>query len=212
MSQPRPNANTSRRQGQKQKQWGVRDGRLRKSKSREPLGNWPSSLSQTGSMRSQTTQSAPGPQQITTQLPVVKARDDEPEWDDAGEDSMNSQDADYDDDGSSEESMEEDAKDAKDDKDDLVVDYSAQRPIETEYELVESQPAVIFSRTRLPGDQTYELDCPDGQHLLPESAVLILQCSPTRLETPRPLDQVLSQRLQAPSQLQYIMSGLQVPS
>ena len=116
---------------------GVHDGRVQKSKSREPLGNRPSSLSQTGSMCSQPTQSAPGPQPITTQLPVAQAPDDEPEWEEAGEDSMNSQDAESDDKGSSEESMEEDAED------DLLGDYEAQRPIETEYEFVESQPSVI---------------------------------------------------------------------
>ena len=53
---------------------------------------------------------------------------------------MDSQDAEYDDDGSSEEGMEEDAEDAEDD---LLGDYGAQRPIETEYEFVESQPSVI---------------------------------------------------------------------
>ena len=53
---------------------------------------------------------------------------------------MDSQDAEYDDDGSSEESMEEDAEDAEND---LLGDYGAQRPIETEYEFVESQPSVI---------------------------------------------------------------------
>ena len=53
---------------------------------------------------------------------------------DAGEDSMDSQDAEYDDDGSSEASMQEDAEDAEDD---LLGDYGAQRPIETEYEFVE---------------------------------------------------------------------------
>ena len=73
-------------------------------------------------MRSQPTQSAPGTQPITTQLPVAQAPDDEPEWEDAGEDSLNSQDAEYDDDGSSEESMEEDVEDAEDD---LLGDYGA---------------------------------------------------------------------------------------
>ena len=53
---------------------------------------------------------------------------------------MDSQDAEYDYDGSSEESMEEDAEDAVDD---LLGDYGAQRPIETEYGFVESQPSVI---------------------------------------------------------------------
>ena len=57
-------------------------------------------------MRSQPTQSAPGPQPITTQLPVAQAPDDEPQWEDPREDSMDSQDAEHDDDGSSEESME----------------------------------------------------------------------------------------------------------
>ena len=92
-------------------------------------------------MRSQPTQSAPGRQPITTQLPVAQPPDDEPEWEDAGEDSMDSQDAEYDDDGSSKESMEEDAEDAEDDP---LGDYGVQRPIETEYyEFVESQPSVI---------------------------------------------------------------------
>ena len=48
---------------------------------------------------------------------------------------MDSQEAEYDDDGSSEESMEEDAEDIEDD---LLEDYGAQRPIETEYEFLES--------------------------------------------------------------------------
>ena len=53
---------------------------------------------------------------------------------------MNSQDTEYDDNGSSEESTEEDAEDAEDN---LLGDYGAQRPIETEYEFVESQPSMI---------------------------------------------------------------------
>ena len=56
---------------------------------------------------------------------------------------MDSQDAEYADDRSSEESMEEDAEDAEDAEDDLLGDYGAQRRIETEYEFVESQPSVI---------------------------------------------------------------------
>ena len=56
---------------------------------------------------------------------------------------MNSQDAEYEDDGSSEESMEEDAEDAEDVEDDLLGDYGPERPIETEYEFVELQPSVI---------------------------------------------------------------------
>ena len=143
MSQPRPNANTSRQQGEKQKPGWVRDGRDRKSKSREPLCNRPSTLSQTGSMRSQPTESAPGPQPITTQLAVAQAPDDEPEGEDAGDDLMDSQDPEYDDDGWSGDCMEEDAEDAEDAEDDLLGNYGAQRPIETEYEFVESQPAVI---------------------------------------------------------------------
>ena len=47
---------------------------------------------------------------------------------------MDSQEAEYDDDGSSEESMEENAED------DLLGDYGAQRPIEAEYAFVELQP------------------------------------------------------------------------
>ena len=137
MSQPRPNANTSNRQGQKQKQGGSGMDVSGKTKSREPLGNRPSSLSQTGSMRSQPPQSSRVPQPITTQLPVAQTSDNEPEWEDAGEDSMDSQDAEYDHDGSSEESMEEDAEHADNVEDDLLGDYGVQRPIETEYEFVE---------------------------------------------------------------------------
>ena len=91
-------------------------------------------------MRSQPTQSGPGPQPITTQLPVAQAPVVEPEWEDAREDTMDSQVAEYDDDGSSAESMEEDAEDAEDDQ---LGNYGAQRPIETEYEFVESKPSVI---------------------------------------------------------------------
>ena len=91
-------------------------------------------------MRSKPTQSAPGPQPITTQLPVAQAPDNKPEWENAEENSMDSQNAEYDNYGSSEESMEEDAEDAEDD---LLRDYGARRPIETEYEFVESQPSVI---------------------------------------------------------------------
>ena len=74
---------------------------------------------------------------------------------------MDSQDAEYDNDGSSEESMKEDEEDAEDAEDDLLGDYGAQRPIETEYEFVESQPLVISLSDTPTGDQTYELDCLD---------------------------------------------------
>ena len=94
-------------------------------------------------MRSQRTQSVPGLQPIMRQLPAAQTPDDEPEWQDVGEDSMDPQDAEYDDDGSSEESMEEDAGDVEDAEHDLLGDYGAQRPIETEYEFVESQHSVI---------------------------------------------------------------------
>ena len=57
-----------------------------------------------------------------------------PEWEDKEEDSIDLQDAEYDDDGSSEESMKEDAEDAEDD---ILGDYGAQRPIETGYEFVQ---------------------------------------------------------------------------
>ena len=130
MSQPGLNANISRRQGKRQKQGGIRDGRVRKSKSQEPLGNRPSSLSQTGGMHSQPTQSAPGPQPITMQLPVAQAPDDEPKWEDAGEDRMDSQDSEYDDDAWSKASTEKNPEDAEDD---LLGHYGAQRSIETEY-------------------------------------------------------------------------------
>ena len=53
---------------------------------------------------------------------------------------MDSQDAEYDSDSLSEESIEEDAEDVEDD---LLEDYGAQKPIETEYEFVESQSSVI---------------------------------------------------------------------
>ena len=45
---------------------------------------------------------------------------------------MHSQDAEYDDAGSSEQSMEKYEEDAEDAEDDLLGDYGTQRPIETE--------------------------------------------------------------------------------
>jgi hypothetical protein len=54
---------------------------------------------------------------------------------------MDSQDGEYDGNGSSEESMEEDLI-GSDEEDDLG-DYGAQRPITTEYEFVESQPSTL---------------------------------------------------------------------
>ena len=63
---------------------------------------------------------------------------------------MDLQDAEFDDDGSSEESMEEDAEDADDD---LLGDYGAQRPIETEYEFDQSQPSLI-SRSDTPTERS----------------------------------------------------------
>ena len=89
-------------------------------------------------MHSQPTQSARGPQPITTQLLVVQVPDNKPEWEDAGQDSLDSQEAEYDDDGSSEEGMEEDAEEVENAEDDPLGDYGAQRPIETGYEFVES--------------------------------------------------------------------------
>ena len=56
---------------------------------------------------------------------------------------MDMQDAEYDDDGSSEERMEEDAEDAEYAEDELLGDYGAPRPIEAQYEFVESQPSLI---------------------------------------------------------------------
>ena len=53
---------------------------------------------------------------------------------------MDSQDVQYDDNGLSEESMEENAEDVEDN---LLRDYAAQRPNETEYEFVESPLSVI---------------------------------------------------------------------
>ena len=120
MSQPQQNANTSCRQSQKQKPGGVHIWRVRKSKSQEPLGNWPSSLSQAGSMRSQSIHSAPGLQPIRTQLPELQAPEDEHKCKDTREDSMDSQDTQYDDDDSSEESMQEETED------DLHGDYGTQ--------------------------------------------------------------------------------------
>ena len=145
MSQPRSTADISRqaqRQGQRQKQRGVRDGRIRKSNSQEPLGNRPPSVSQTSSMLSRHRESASGPQPISTQLQVAQARHHESGRQDPGEDSMDSQDGEYDDNGSSEESMEEEDLIGYDEEENLG-DYGAQRRMTAEYELVESQPSVL---------------------------------------------------------------------
>ena len=74
------------------------------------------------------------------QVPVTQAPDHEPEWEDAGEDSMDLQEVEYDDQGPYEESIEENAENADEV---LLGDYGAQRPLETEYKFVESQPSVI---------------------------------------------------------------------
>ena len=98
---------------------GVCDGRIKKSKSQERLGNLPFSLSQTGSIRSQPTESASDPQPITKQFLVAEASDNEPEWQDAGEDSMDSQDAKYNNYGSSEERIGEHEEDTENAEHDL---------------------------------------------------------------------------------------------
>ena len=105
---------------------------------------------------------------------------------------MDSQDAEYDDDGSSEASMEEDAEDVEDAEDDLLGNYGAQRPIEAEYEFVESQPSVISLSDTPTGRSDIRIGLPGRTTPAPESAGLVLRCSPTRPETPRPPDQVLS--------------------
>ena len=59
---------------------------------------------------------------------------------------MDSQDSEYDDNGLSEESIEENeenAENAENVEDNLLGEYGALRPIETEYEFVELQPSVI---------------------------------------------------------------------
>ena len=111
-------------------------------------------------MRSLPTKSAPGPQPITTQLPEAQAPDNEPEWEDAREESIDSQDAEYDDDGPSEESMEENAENAENAEDNLLGEYGAQRPMETEYEFVESQPAVISLSDRPTGRTDIRIGLP----------------------------------------------------
>ena len=76
---------------------------------------------------------------------------------------MNSQNAEYDDDGSSEESMEEDAEDADDD---LLGDYGAQIPIETEYEFVESEPSVICLSDTATGRSDIRIGLPDRKSVV----------------------------------------------
>jgi len=144
MPQLRPTTDISRqaqRQDQRQRQRGVREQCIRKTKSQEPLAHRPSPLSQTSSMLSRSRTSASGPQPISTQLQVGQASHHLPGSQDPAEDSMDSQDGEYDGNGSSEESMEEDLI-GSDEEDDLG-DYGAQRPITTEYEFVESQPSTL---------------------------------------------------------------------
>jgi len=63
-------------------------------------------------------QSAAGPPPISTQLPVAQVLGNEPSWHDMREDSIDSQDREYDNDSLFEESMEGDAKDVEDDRGD----------------------------------------------------------------------------------------------
>ena len=91
-------------------------------------------------MSSRYRRSASGRQPISTQLHISQDHDHEPEWQDPAENSTDSQDGEYDDNGSNEESMEEDIE--SDDDIDLE-DYGAQRPMTTEYEFVEWQPLIL---------------------------------------------------------------------
>ena len=52
--------------------------------------------------------------------------------------------------------------------DDVQGDYGAQRPIETEYKFVEFEPSVISLLDKPTGRANIELDCLDGQDLLPK--------------------------------------------
>ena len=165
----------------------------------------------TGSILSQPTQSVPGRQPITKQLLVAQGFDNEPKWRDAGKESMYSQDAEYDDDGSSEESIEENAENVEIAEDNLLGDYEVQRPIETEYEFVESQPPVISLSDTPTRRSDIQIRFPVRTTPSPELADLVLRCSPTCPKNPCPPDQVLSRPLQAPSQLQHNMSSLQIP-
>ncbi|KAG0123719.1 hypothetical protein HOY82DRAFT_544085 [Tuber indicum] len=84
--------------------------------------------------------SASSPQPISTQLQVGQASHHLSAWQGRVEDSMDSQDGEYNDNDSSEESMENLI--GSDEEDDLG-DYGAQRPITTEYEFGESQPSML---------------------------------------------------------------------
>jgi len=102
-------------------------------------------------MRSRPIQSVSGLQPISIQSPPAQTHDDKPECQDIGEDCLDSQNGEYDDSGSSKESMDEDAENADntenadnaDNAEDDVGDYGAQRSMETGYEFVESQPSVV---------------------------------------------------------------------
>ena len=83
---------------------------------------------------------------------------------------MDSQDSEYDENGPSEEGMKEDAADADNAEDDVLGDYEAKRPIETEYEFIESQPSVISLSDRLTGRSEIRIGLP-GHFLLTHSRI-----------------------------------------
>ena len=85
-------------------------------------------------MSSRHRRSASGHQPISTQLHISQDHDHEAEWQDPADNSTDSQDGEYDDNGSNEESIEEDIGS---DEDIDLEDYGVQRPMMIEYEFVE---------------------------------------------------------------------------
>ena len=85
-------------------------------------------------MSSRHRRSASRRQPISTQLHISQDHNHEPEWQDPAENSTDSRDGEYDDNGSNEESIEEDIGS---DEDIDLEDYGVQRPMMIEYEFVE---------------------------------------------------------------------------
>ncbi|RPB02042.1 hypothetical protein L873DRAFT_1841938 [Choiromyces venosus 120613-1] len=142
--QSQPIADIQRTAKQKQKQGEVRDGRVQKSGSKGMLA---------GSMRSRPRQSRAVPRQVSSQFHIPQPHDSEDGRHDrsAADESVDSQDGEYENGTQSEETAEELIESGGDD---LLGDYGVQRVQPMGNEFVESQPSTLsfaVTQTQRPG-------------------------------------------------------------
>ena len=114
---------------------------------------------------------------------------------------MDSQHTEYDDDGSREESMKEDEQDVENAENDLLGDYGAQRPIETEYEFVVSQPSLISLSDTPTGRSDIRIALPGRTTPAPRVSRSRFTMLTNSSRAPSPAGSSIIPHLLAPSQL-----------